>query len=179
MQGTHIVAVNCSRKTVVPAAFAGCATADSLFASSCGKQTKAQFCFDFGFWFGRCHPANPNWRPDWFNWHNLDQLCGLLLFLFWFLIRTLVSSKPELETGLIRLTRFWLVVVWVASVIPLSISPLSVSISVRVRSGQGSKARSARGVSKKLRCQLCKAHWGERIVRGKCKVCEMQKSFSV
>ena len=39
------MAVNCSRKTVVAAAFAGSATVDSLLGPSCGKGTEAQFCF--------------------------------------------------------------------------------------------------------------------------------------
>ena len=64
------------------------------------------FCFYFGFRFGRCHPANPYCREDCFNWHNLNRVWGLLLFLFWFLIRMLPSSKPELETGLIPLAQF-------------------------------------------------------------------------
>ena len=64
------------------------------------------FCLYFGFQFGRCHPANPYCRPDLFNWNDLDRVWGLLLFLFWFPIRTLPSSKPELESGLIQLVRF-------------------------------------------------------------------------
>ena len=37
------MAVNSSRKTVVAAAVAGSATADSLLVSSCSKQTKVRF----------------------------------------------------------------------------------------------------------------------------------------
>ena len=64
------------------------------------------FCFFSGFQFGCRHPANPYCRPDCFNWHNLDWVWGLLLIQFWFLIRTLPSRKPELETGLFQLAQF-------------------------------------------------------------------------
>ena len=38
-QGTHLVAVNCSRKTVVAEAFAGSATADSLLLWHANQST--------------------------------------------------------------------------------------------------------------------------------------------